>query len=92
MPFSFLQRIHFRRMKKNHDCPLHEVFLACFKSAYVLRRAYQDLLEFLVKKSKRYNGAISCISWSMVFQPKLSISSLPVVSKHLLVTILAVQL
>ena len=67
----------------------------------MLRRAYEELFEFLVKRSQRYGGARSCkdlktfildssaIGCSMVLNPNISISSLLRVPKLLLVKILA---
>ena len=67
----------------------------------MLRRAYDELCEFLVKRSQRYGGAKSCkdlktiildsltISCSMALNPNISVSSLLGVPKLLLVKILA---
>ena len=67
----------------------------------MLRRAYEELFEFLVKRSQMYGGARSCkdlktiildssaISSSIVLNPNISISSLLGMSKLLLVKILA---
>ena len=81
--------------------PVTRLFLGQFKSVAMLLRIYKEQLEFCLKMSQRYSGDTSCkdlktiifdlpvISYSMVLNPCLSISSLLGVLKLLLVKILA---
>ena len=93
----------FAPLKEKHLCPIVYFFKGNLRSVPVLRKLLTEHVEFRMKRSHRYCGAISFkdlktiildsldTSSSMVFHPRLSIRGLPGASKLLFVIILAAR-